>query len=572
MTKQKKIETIETRISNIETKLKEIKTNLDSNDKELSSNNSNINNSNMNDSKMNDSNTIYKFIDNLVKTQNISNRKSKNDNKNILILRSFYVSLIEYRPNLPIDVVCEYIQYFANQSHIEQIDTMDSFSKIVLLEETIKPKFFKILNSCLEPYHKRNALLKLQMLDTMKNSESVSGNVSGDYFKMNQWIDNLLDIPFSIYKTPAYLDNEAKLNPAKCLSDARTHLNSVIYGQFRTKQHIIEILARMISNPKTLGSVFAIHGEAGTGKTTLIKDGLSKVFGLPFVFISLGGAQDRTVLAGSNYVYEGSACGKIIQSIKQSQCMNPIFYFDELDKVSTTDKGNEIINLLIHLTDYTQNSHFLDDYMDGITIDLSRATFIFSFNDKLKISPILLDRMEIIKFKPYSQEQKQYIARYYLLPNIVNNIFGFDNKYNTNRQIIISDKSIAKIVNFKCNRRNNRNIKHNQYIKTKFNYKRGYQGKGGVRYIKKRLERILARININILSSNISNDISNDMSNDMSNDIDIPKKNNKKINKNIITNSKNNLLQQICKYNLKTIHITDNIVDDVLENKLINKA
>ena len=189
----------------------------------------------------------------------------------------------------------------------------------------------------------------------------------------------------------------------------------------------------MITNPKTMGSVFAIHGEAGTGKTTLIKEGLSQVFGLPFVFISLGGAQDRTFLSGSNYVYEGSNCGKIIQSLKQAKCMNPIFYFDELDKVSQTEKGQEIMNLLIHLTDYTQNSHFLDDYMDGITVDLSRATFIFSFNDKNLISPILLDRMELIRFKSYSSAQKIHIARAYLLPSVVKNVLN--NSLNRHKHV-----------------------------------------------------------------------------------------------------------------------------------------
>ena len=97
-----------------------------------------------------------------------------------------------------------------------------------------------------------------------------------------------------------------------------------------------------------------------------------------------------------HFTYEGSKWGRIVEILIESKCMNPIFYFDELDKVSNTDKGQEIINLLIHLTDYTQNTHFMDDYMDGIVIDLSRATFIFSFNDKSKISPILLDRMELI--------------------------------------------------------------------------------------------------------------------------------------------------------------------------------
>ena len=315
----------------------------------------------------------------------------------------------------------------------------------------------------------------------------------------------------------------------------------------------MEILAKMIRNPKTLGSVFAIHGEAGTGKTTLIKDGLSEIFGLPFIFISLGGAHDRAFLTGSNYVYEGSMCGKIIQSLKQSQCMNPIFYFDELDKVSNTDKGQEIINLLIHLTDYTQNTNFMDDYMDGIVLDLSKATFIFSFNDKNKISPILLDRMELIKFNSYTLAEKQHISRNYLLPKIITNIFGTTNTID----IIISEQNLEKIVSIPERNRYKRKItninttnnpipnvnpdtintnnnpipkiakttkytktkiynNNNKIINKKINKKKKKYYKdiiinnlekvnnyGGIRYIKKRLEKIISKVNLDIIMNKI---------------------------------------------------------------------
>jgi ATP-dependent Lon protease len=167
--------------------------------------------------------------------------------------------------------------------------------------------------------------------------------------------------------------------------------------------------------------------------------------------------------------------------------MNPIFYFDELDKTSGTEKGNEIINLLIHLTDYTQNCHFMDDYMDGIAIDLSRATFIFSFNDKSKISPILLDRMEIIRFNSYSTEEKVVIARDFLLPNIVKNVFNDDNV-----KIVISDTHMAKIIN--SNEGLTRIRKFGNIMKPK---KHKFFRNGGVRYIKKILERIVSRINMN---------------------------------------------------------------------------
>jgi ATP-dependent Lon protease len=280
----------------------------------------------------------------------------------------------------------------------------------------------------------------------------------------------------------------------------------------------------------------------------------------------LGGAQDRATLAGSNYVYEGSSCGKIIQSLKQTQCMNPIFYFDELDKTSGTEKGNEIINLLIHLTDYTQNSHFMDDYMDGIAIDLSRATFIFSFNDKSKVSPILLDRMEIIKFNSYSNAEKMIIARDFLLPNVIKNVFNNNDINNNNINIVISDANMAKIISsyegmkpmqpmqpmqpmhpmHNGKRISKRKLEKKLFCNKKIDNHIHKFGKimkkvakrnnriGGVRYIKKILERIVSRINLEqLLQKN--------------NNLDKHKKKNSKIT--------------ICD------KIVNDIVNDILSNK-----
>jgi ATP-dependent Lon protease len=412
---------------------------------------------------------------------------------------AFTTLLTVNQPQLTKDALKEHITYFNELPTEKRTVILSHLKDINELSTNIEPHAFKIINSSLDTYYKKLALNKLQNLQTMEKTDN-------EYFKLSQWLDNFLDIPFNKYQTPKYLDNTVLEKPSEYIANSRKHLDTVIYGQEETKQHIIEILARMITNPKTLGSVFAIHGEAGTGKTTLIKEGLSQVFGLPFVFISLGGAQDRTFLAGSNYVYEGSACGKIIQSLKQAKCMNPIFYFDELDKVSQTEKGQEIMNLLIHLTDYTQNSHFLDDYMDGITVDLSRATFIFSFNDKNLISPILLDRMELIRFKSYSSAQKIHIAREYLLPNVVKNCAG------DSLSIKISDKSFEKIVGFDLKKNtvgstgsvssagSNGSVGIGLNNKSRCILKRKQKIIGGVRYIKKRLEKIVSRINLEILT------------------------------------------------------------------------
>jgi ATP-dependent Lon protease len=109
----------------------------------------------------------------------------------------------------------------------------------------------------------------------------------------------------------------------------------------------------------------------------------------------------------------------ILDCIKSCQCMNPIFYFDELDKVSTTSRGQEIINLLIHLTDVSQNSSFQDKYYSGIHFDLSKAVFVFSFNILENVNPILRDRMNMIKVAGFDMDAKFEISRKFLIPAIM---------------------------------------------------------------------------------------------------------------------------------------------------------
>ena len=102
--------------------------------------------------------------------------------------------------------------------------------------------------------------------------------------------------------------------------------------------------------------------------------------------------------------------------------MNPVFYFDELDKVSNTPKGEEIIGILTHLTDTTQNSQFHDKYFSNLDFDLSKALFIFSYNHEEKVNPILKDRMYQIKTKGYDKKEKTDIAKDYLISSIEKNI------------------------------------------------------------------------------------------------------------------------------------------------------
>ena len=288
---------------------------------------------------------------------------------------------------------------------------------------------------------------------------------SGEYYKIKTWVDTFMRIPFSKYQNlPITIEDGVE----KChdfMADAQKTLDSAVYGLNDAKMQIMQMLGQLITNPKAIGTAIAIHGPPGTGKTSLVKEGISKILNRPFSFIALGGATDSSFLEGHSYTYEGSLWGKIVQILIDSKCMNPVIYFDELDKISETPKGEEIAGILTHLTDTSQNSQFHDKYFADIDFDLSKCLFIFSYNDESKVNPILKDRMYRIKTAGYNQKQKTAISNNYLLPKIREQI-----KFSK-EDIIIPDATINYIIDSHCGKEDGvRNLKRClEIIYTKLN-------------------------------------------------------------------------------------------------------
>jgi ATP-dependent Lon protease len=212
----------------------------------------------------------------------------------------------------------------------------------------------------------------------------------------------------------------------------------------KAKTQIMQVLAQWIASPKSIGNVIALQGPAGVGKTSIARNGIAQALHRPFEFFSLGGASDVASFVGHSYTYEGSMWGRITDSLMQSKCMNPILYFDELDKISGTPHGEEIASMLIHLTDRSQNTQFHDRYFAGIDFDMSQCLFVFSFNDINLVNPILRDRMQVIHCSGYSAKEKQSILQEYVWPDLLRRLnFHADEIKLTNEaaKFIVSEYS-----------------------------------------------------------------------------------------------------------------------------------
>jgi hypothetical protein len=228
------------------------------------------------------------------------------------------------------------------------------------------------------------------------------------------------------------------------LSHVTQMLDESIYGHTHAKNQILKIIGQWMNGEQS-GYCFGFEGSPGIGKTSLAKKGLSKCLttqngeSRPFAFIALGGSCNGSTLEGHSYTDVNSTWGRIVDILMDTKCMNPIIYIDELDKVSKTEHGKEIIGILTHLIDTTQNDIFQDKYFSGIDLDLSKALFIFSYNDPQQIDRILLDRIHRIKFENLSLDEKIVIVKRYILPEI-NRKMGFMDA------IVLTDEIIEYII------------------------------------------------------------------------------------------------------------------------------
>jgi len=246
-------------------------------------------------------------------------------------------------------------------------------------------------------------------IQEMYNSVATNAATSADNFKTT--LTDIAKIETKYDTINAYI------------KDVKDILDSSVHGHDKAKKQIERIIGQWI-NGKQDGYCFGFEGPPGVGKTSLAKKGLSACLkdengvSRPFAMIQMGGDSNGSSLHGHNYTYVGSTWGSIVQIIIDKKCMNPIIFIDEIDKISKTEQGKEIIGILTHLLDPAQNDCFQDKYFSGIDLDLSKALFVLSYNDVDAIDKILLDRVHRIKFKSLTLTEKITIAQKHILPEV----------------------------------------------------------------------------------------------------------------------------------------------------------
>ncbi len=332
-------------------------------------------------------------------------------------------------------------------------------------------------------YLKRNKLIDLTIpvfnkLNDKQRKKEISGILKTsshkDIISINAAINKNEGYYEKIYTENATIQKDIS-NFTKEIKGIELALDESVYGHTHAKNQIMKIICQWITGEQK-GYCFGFEGSPGVGKTSLAKKGLSDCLTdvdgskRPFSFIALGGSCNGSTLEGHGFTYVNSTWGRIVDILMESKCMNPIIYIDELDKVSKSEHGKEIIGILTHLIDYTQNDGFQDKYFSGIDIDLSKALFIFSYNDPSQIDRILLDRIHRIKFDNLTMEEKIVIVNKYIIPEI-NQKMGFSNVVELSEEIIIN------IINL-------------------------YTMEPGVRKLKEILFDLYGEINIELLKSN----------------------------------------------------------------------
>ncbi len=278
----------------------------------------------------------------------------------------------------------------------------------------------RIEEAGMPPEIKEAALEELDKLEAQ-------GQNGTDYNIIRNYLDLLVQLPWK-------KSESGRIN----LEEARRILDDQHYGLEKVKERIIQHLAVMQLKDNKKGSILLLVGPPGTGKTSLGRS-IAEVLGRKYIRLSLGGIRDEAEIRGHRRTYIGAMPGRIIQSIKKAGTTNPVMVLDEVDKLMAGGYSGDPASALLEVLDPEQNNSFTDHYLD-LPYDLSDVFFIATANSMESIPGPLLDRMEVIQISSYTTDEKFYIGKDYLIPEVL------EEHGLTSGQLIVEDGVLRKII------------------------------------------------------------------------------------------------------------------------------